>query len=44
VPDLVESLADVDEGRGAEAFVFQIVVVFVDYSVRLFDSFGLKPN
>jgi hypothetical protein len=29
VPYLVEGLADVDEGRGAEEFVFQIIVDFV---------------
>jgi hypothetical protein len=42
VPYLVESLTDVDEGRGAEAFVFQIVVDFVDCSVV--PSFVLNPN
>jgi hypothetical protein len=42
VPYLVECLTDVDEGRGAEAFVFQIVVDFMDYSVHLFDCFKDK--
>jgi hypothetical protein len=38
VPYLVEGLTDVSEGRGAEVFVFQIVVDFVYYSVHLFDG------
>jgi hypothetical protein len=38
VPYLVKGLTDVDEGGGAEAFVFQIIIDFVDYSVHLFDG------
>jgi hypothetical protein len=38
MPHFVEGLTDVDDGLGAEAFVFQMVVDFVDYFVHLFDS------
>jgi hypothetical protein len=38
MPNLVEGLADVNEGRSAEAFVVRVVVDFVYYSMCLFNG------
>jgi len=38
VPEFVEGLAYIDECRCAVAFVFQVVVDFIDKSMSLFDG------